>query len=292
MRQGDLVQPDAMIGLFDSGHGGLTVWWHLRERFPERGFMYLGDHGNAPYGNKPHADIVALTAHGVEALYQRGCKLVLLACNTATAIAGRTLQQEWLPAHYPDRKLLGIIAPTVEVATQTPWSIKTPQFPQKYNTDTLALFGTAATVESGVYETEIAKRCPRVKLVGQACPRLAGLIEDGAPMAELQNVVAEYVQALLARCDTPPDEAILGCTHYPLVAHLFRAALPPATRLLSQPHAVADALDDYLSRHPAFDASTSKQGPVFTTGDVATVNTTARRLGMNVTFEALPPSAK
>lgn len=241
-----------MIGVFDSGHGGLTIFRELTARFPSYSWMYYGDHANAPYGSRPGAEVVDLTQKAVARMFLAGCKMVILGCNTATAVAGRTLQQEWLPqvnANRPGHRVLGIIAPTVEAVTQTPWHVKEPVFPQKYNTDTIALFATQVTVNSGVYATEIAKRCPRATLLAQACPKLVPLIESGAPESQLAATVKEYVEALQQNAKNPPEYAILGCTHYPLVAHHFRAALPPQTRLLNQPQAVANALEDYFARH-------------------------------------------
>jgi glutamate racemase len=279
-----------MIGVFDSGHGGLTVMRELVARFPQRPFVYLGDHAHAPYGERSGAEILAHTKRGCEILFARGCGVVLLGCNTASAAAARTIQQEWLPQAHPDKRVLGIIAPTVEVATQTPWSVKTPVFPQKYNTDTIALFGTTVTVESGVYETEVAKRCPHVRVVGQACPRLVPLLERGAATAELKAAVEEYVRAMLTKAGRTPEWAILGCTHYPLIAGLFRAALPAATRLLDQPLAVANALEDYLERHPGYGrqgTGNGGQAVYLTTGDVAEVGRVAEvLLGGKVAFEA------
>jgi glutamate racemase len=136
-----------MIGVFDSGHGGLTVFRELVERFPQVPFIYLGDHANVPYGDRASDEIVALTRHGVEVLFRRGCRLVLLGCNTATCVAARTLQQGWLPVSgWAARNVLGIVAPTVEAATQTPWAVTAPQYPQKYNTDVIAVFGTTRTI--------------------------------------------------------------------------------------------------------------------------------------------------
>jgi glutamate racemase len=268
-----------MIGVFDSGHGGLTVFRALVERFPRIPFVYLGDHANVPYGDRASDDIVALTRNGVDALFRRGCRLVLLGCNTATCVAARTLQKGWLAVSgWPGRNILGIVAPTVEAATQTPWAVTTPQYPQKFNTDLIAVFGTTRTIASHAYPEEIRKRCPQVTVVQQTCARLAGAIEQGAPEAELDNQVASCVSALLAQTDgTPPHRAILGCTHYPLVEHLFRRHLPPFTRLLSQPKVVADSLEDYLQRHPRYvDGMTAAPPVLMSTGDPARVNATAR----------------
>jgi glutamate racemase len=270
-----------MIGVFDSGHGGLTVFRALVRRFPRIAFVYLGDHANVPYGDRPSDEIVALTRAGVEALFRRGCRLVLLGCNTATCVAARTLQKDWLPVSgWPGRNVLGIVAPTVEAATQTPWAVAQPQYPQKYNTDTVAVFGTTRTIASHAYPEEIRKRCPRVNVVQQTCSELAGAIEQGAPESLLDTLVEQGVKALLAQTGgVPPHRAILGCTHYPLVEGLFRRHLPPSTRLLSQPEVVADSLEDYLNRHPRYVEGEGAGRPeplLLTTGEPERVNATAR----------------
>jgi glutamate racemase len=271
-----------MIGVFDSGHGGLTVFRALIRRFPKLPFVYLGDHANVPYGDRPSDEIVALTRDGVEALFRRGCRLVLLGCNTATCVAARTLQQDWLSVSgWPGRNILGIVAPTVEAATQTPWAVTTPQYPQKYNTDTVAVFGTTRTIASHAYPEEIRKRCPKVTVVQQTCPELAAAIELGMSEETLDVLVRQGVSALLAQTEgTPPHRAILGCTHYPLVEPLFRRHLPAFTRLLSQPEIVADSLEDYLQRHSRFvegiAAGDAAPPLLLTTGDPARVNAAAR----------------
>ena len=270
-----------MIGVFDSGHGGLTVFRALVQRFPRVAFVYLGDHRNVPYGNKPSDEIVALTRDGVDALFRRGCKLVLLGCNTATCVAARTLQKDWLPVSgWAGRNILGIVAPTVEAATQTPWAATAPQYPQKYNADVVAVFGTTRTITSHAYPEEIRKRCPKVTVVQQICPELVGAIERAAPEDELDVLVGQAVTALLAQTDgTPPHRAILGCTHYPLVEPLFRRHLPPLTRLLSQPEVVADSLEDYLHRHPRFlgePADAARSPVLLTSGEPARIDRVAR----------------
>lgn len=249
--------PVAMIGIFDSGLGGLTVLRALVARFPREPFLYFGDQANVPYGNRPAEQVVGLTRAGVCHLFDSGARLVLLGCNTATAVAARTLQREWLPqSGYAERRILGIVAPTVEAATQTPWAVTSPQYPQKNNTDLIAVFGTTRTIASNVYPEEIGKRCPRVRVVQQASAELAGAIEEGLPAEQLDAIVASDVAALIARTGgATPHTAILGCTHFPLVEGLFRRHLPPSTRILSQPEIVADSLEDYLQRHPQFSAA-------------------------------------
>jgi glutamate racemase len=267
-----------MIGVFDSGHGGLTVFRALVERFPNIAFVYLGDHANVPYGDRPSDDIVTLTRNGVDALFRLGCKLVLLGCNTATCVAARTLQKDWLGVSgWPGRNILGIVAPTVEAATQTPWAVTTPQYPQKYNTDLVAVFGTTRTIASHAYPEEIRKRCPQVRVVQQTCAELAGAIERAAPESEIDSLVERGVAALLAQtAGEPPHRAILGCTHYPLVEHMFRRHLPAFTRLLTQPKVVADSLEDYLQRHPRYADGAAGPPVLLTTGDPQRVNATAR----------------
>ena len=270
-----------MIGVFDSGHGGLTVFRALVRRFPRLPFVYLGDHHHVPYGNKPSDEIVTLTRDGVDALFQRGCRLVLLGCNTATCVAARTLQKDWLPVSgWAGCNILGIVAPTVEAATQTPWAVTAPQYPQKYNTDVIAVFGTTRTIASHAYPEEIRKRCPKVTVVQQTCAELVGAIERGAPEREVDALVARGVAGLLAQtAGEPPHRAILGCTHFPLVEALFRAHLPAFTRVLSQPEVVADSLEDYLNRHPSYAGEPAAAAPppvLLTTGEPAHVNRIAR----------------
>ena len=279
-----------MIGVFDSGLGGLTVLRALVARFPDTPFVYLGDHAHVPYGDRSSAEVIDLTRTSVEALFAQGCKLVLLGCNTATAVAARHLQQAWLPAsQWRGRNVLGIVAPTVEAATQTPWAVSGPQYPQKYNTDLIAVFGTTRTISSGVYPEEIRKRCPRVVGVQQICARLAGAIEEEAPEAELERLVEEGIAGMLAQTSgTPPHRAILGCTHFPLVEHLFRRHLPPFARILSQPEVVADSLEDYLTRHPHYLAS-DRGGSLtlLTTGNPAETSARARVFWPDVAAFAL-----
>lgn len=270
-----------MIGVFDSGLGGLTVLRVLAERFPRYSFTYFGDHAHVPYGNRASDDIVALTQSATEALFERGCRLVLLGCNTATAVAARSLQQDWLPRSRwrGTHNVLGIVAPTVEAATQTPWAVTAPQYPQKYNTDLIAVFGTTRTVASGVYPEEIRKRCPRVEVVQQVCSELAGAIERDAAPDELDALVASGVADLLVQTrGAPPHRAILGCTHFPLVEPLFRRHLPPFTRMLSQPVVVADSFEDYLTRRPQYVTGCPPQPglTLLTSGDPSEVNPRAR----------------
>ncbi len=205
---------------------------------------------------------------------------MLLGCNTATCVAARTLQRDWLPSSvWAGRNVIGIVAPTVEAATQTPWAVTTPQYPQKYNTDLIAVFGTTRTITSYVYPEEIRKRCPKVVVVQQICAELAGAIEAGRLEGELDRLVKVGVDGLLAQTSgQAPHQAILGCTHFPLVERLFRRHLPASTRLLSQPEIVADSLEDYLVRHPSYrgDSVGNAASRLLTTGDPVQINAIAR----------------
>jgi len=278
-----------MIGLFDSGYGGLTVLSALHARLPNQRFVYLGDNANAPYGPKSAAEIEALTQIGAERLFALGAKLVIIACNTATAVAMRPLQQVWLPAHYPERRILGIIAPMVEEIARTPWYSKAGADEAKRPPETVGIFATKATVESGFYPHEIAIRAPNTRVMQEACRDLAGMIETGAPDDAIRPVVERHANALLeALGGKAPEKAVLGCTHFPLIEHLFRAALPPETQLLSQPARVAAALVAYLFRHPEMkDFARDATEPIcLTTGDAARVTALASRFyGRHLRFQ-------
>ena len=245
------------IGVFDSGVGGLTVHRALVDQLPGTDLLYLADQAMAPYGGRPGEEIVDLTRAGCEQLFERGCDLIILACNTASAIALRRLQQTWLPgvrrARARPSNILGIIVPTIEAATGLPWEHEAERRGEKVEQlDVLGVFSTPGTAASRVYEIEIDKRRQDVAVFSEPCPNLARMIEDGAEEADLAAVVAAHVAALAQRIGRAPDRAILGCTHYEIIAGLFRAALPPGTPLIHQPVATAEAVRRYLERHPEY----------------------------------------
>jgi glutamate racemase len=214
---------------------------------------------------------VALTRGGCERLFAEGCSIVVLACNTAASVALRRLQQTWLPGY---RKalgrpvnIIGIIVPTIEAATGLPWEHEAERRGEKVEKlDILGVFSTPATAASRVYEIEIDKRRQDVAVFSEPCPELARMIEAGAPREDLAKVVEGHVAALAKRIGRNPDRAILGCTHYEIVADLFRAALPPGTPLIHQPVATADALARYLERHPEYDPGHAGLRRFLTTG--------------------------
>jgi glutamate racemase len=263
-----------MIGVFDSGFGGLTVHRALVDAMPERDFVYLGDNRNAPYGERPPIEVLNLTCEGIERLFRAGCTLVILACNTASVVALRWIQQQWLPARRRQdgvlRNVLGIVVPTIEAATGLRWDPDAaPASRSKRSrtrpSSTMAVFATRRTVETDCYPIEIRKRCPEITVVQQACPELAGAIEQGLPHSDVRALVEQYVSQLRAKANTP-DCAILGCTHYPLVKELFAAALPCGVPVIDQPQATARALKSYLARHPEYDGGHAGRRLFLSTG--------------------------
>lgn len=280
-----------MIGVFDSGVGGLTVLRGLVRELPGRSFVYLGDNAHAPYGDRSPEEIYRLTLAALERLFGLGCRLIVMACNTASAVGLRRLQQDWLPRAHPDCRVIGVLVPMVEAVTGVPWS--TPQAPAGRPLGvarTVAVFATRPTVESGAFVREIGKRAPEISVVQQACPRLVPLIEHGGSATALREAVEHDVDALLARTHgAAPDAAILGCTHYPLVQPLFAAALPAGVRLLSQPAVTAASLRAYLVRHPDLDAAGPAPARFYTTGPAdAVAGLAARFYGRRLAFQVAP----
>ena len=259
------------IGVFDSGVGGLTVHRTLVRRFPQADFVYLGDQANAPYGGRAGEEIVELTRKGVKRLFDEGASVVVLACNTASAVALRRLQQTWLPGYRRETgrnaNVLGLIVPTIEAATGLPWEVEAePDDGKAEKLDVIGVFCTVATADSRVYEIEIAKRRSDIAVFSEACSGLADMIEGGASKEDLRAVIGGHATALKARIGRAPDRAILGCTHYEIVADLFAETLPEGTPLINQPDAVADALERYFARHPEYDIGTSGARRFLTTG--------------------------
>lgn len=245
----------APIGVFDSGSGGLTVLQALTRALPQQPFIYLGDHAHVPYGNRPREEIKELTAAAVAALFEKGCRLVILACNTATAVALQWLQREWLPSspYAGTHNVLGVIVPLVEAVTGQDWYLHqhTPNT-AKAEPETILLFATVRTVASQVFETELHKRAPHIQIVSEAIPRLVTLIERQTPLPEIQGLIRQAVKQAMHRALRPPSAALLGCTHYPLVEELFTKALPPSCPVYDQPDLTTRSLQSYLAKHPEY----------------------------------------
>ncbi len=279
------------IGVFDSGIGGLSVHHALVRRLPKADFIYLADQANTPYGGRRGEEIVELTRAGCERLFDQGANLVILACNTAASVALRRLQQTWLPDHR--RRLgrainvLGIIVPTIEAATGLPWEHEAERRGDKIERlDILGIFSTPATAASRVYEIEIDKRRQDVAVFSEPCPSLARDIETDTPDAELRAIVGAHVADLIRRVGRPPDRAILGCTHYEIIADMFREALPAGTPLIHQPAATAEAVETYLARHPEYDPGSSGLRRFLTTGQAGPQNGLVQRFwGSRLCFD-------
>jgi glutamate racemase len=267
------------IGIFDSGLGGLTVLEALRRTLPGQDFVYLGDTAHAPYGTRPPTEIHDLTRSGVKTLFAEGCGLVVLACNTASAVALHDLQVDWLdPAAH---RVLGVFVPVIENLTRRDWGDNSP--PTHTGLRDVALFATQATVNSGAFPRELRFRARDVRVEPQACTGLVEAIEAGN-LARARTVAAAHVTELLQRLPAP-QSAVLGCTHYPLVEAAFRVALPPTTALVSQPDLIAASLSDYLRRHRRFAGGTGAVRHL-TTGDPARVGAHAEIFtGGPVAFE-------
>lgn len=249
------------IGIFDSGYGGLSVFRNISARLPEYDYIYLGDNARTPYGNRSFETIFHFSKQCIDQLFTRDCKLIVIACNTASAKALRNLQQITLPAEYPDRKILGIIRPSVEALTELPPSSASPR---------IALWATQGTVDSLSYPLELAKLTPDLHLIQQACPLLVPLVEAGeCDGAGLDYFIEKYWRQTLEKSpDRKIDVLLLACTHYPLLYAKIRAVVPPSVQLIKQGDLVATRLADYLQRHPEVESVLSrKQNRRFLTTD-------------------------
>ncbi len=226
------------IGVFDSGYGGLTILREFQRQLPQYDYIYLGDNARAPYGSRSFDIVYRFTLEAVNELFDRGCPLVILACNTASAKALRTIQQNDLPGIDSTRRVLGVIRPTVE------------SLPNHTRNGHVGLVGTSGTVNSNSYDIEIEKLYPHIQFSSHSCPMWVPLVENGeADKPGADYFVRQEIEALL-RKDPRMDTLILGCTHYPLLINKIRRYLPPSVAIVKQGEIVADSLKDYLSRHP------------------------------------------
>lgn len=252
------------VGVFDSGLGGLTVLDAIEKRLPDLPLVYFGDNLHAPYGVRDAQDIFDLTTAGVARLFEAGCDLVLLACNTASAAALRRMQESWVPE---DKRVLGVFVPLIEALTERQWGDNSP--PREVGVKHVALFATPATVRSRAFQRELAFRAIGVDVEAQACGGVVDAIEDG-DMILAEALVRSHVDALKRKLPEP-DAAVLGCTHYPLMEAVFQDALGADVKVLSQPSLVASSLEDYLKRHPSM-RGTGEATAFLTTGDPAKVS--------------------
>ena len=267
------------IGIFDSGLGGLTVYDAIRKQMPDLDIVYLGDHKHAPYGVRDSEDIYKLTKKSVEYLWDNGCDLVILACNTASAAALRRMQEAGVPE---GKRVLGVFVPLIEALTERQWGDNSP--PREVAVTEVAVFATPATVASRAFQRELAFRAIGVDVEAQACGGVVDAIEDG-DLILAEALVRSHVQALMRKMPTP-DAAILGCTHYPLMDTIFQNALGENVTVYSQAELVAESLQDYLYRHPD-KLGHGSETKFLTTGEPGLVSDRATQfLRRKIIFEA------
>ena len=267
------------VGIFDSGLGGLTVLRAVQERLPDLPIVYFGDSAHTPYGVRDADDIYNLTTAGVQRLFDAGCDLVILACNTASAAALRRMQEGWVPE---GKRVLGVFVPLIEALTERNWGDNSP--PREVDVKHVALFATPATVSSRAFQRELAFRAIGVDVEAQACGGVVDAIEDG-DMILAEALVRSHVDALKRKMPKP-DAAVLGCTHYPLVEEVFADALGGDIKVFSQPSIVAESLADYLDRRPEM-AGPGAETLFLTTGNPAKVSQHATRfLRRKIDFQA------
>lgn len=236
------------IGVFDSGYGGLTILSKFKEILPHNDFIYLGDNARTPYGTRSFEIVYEFTLQAVTRLFELGCHLVILACNTASAKALRSIQINNLPQIDPDRRVLGVIRSTVECIDSITQS--------KH----VGILATSGTIKSESYIMEVHKLFPEIKVTGQACPMWVPLVEYNEAQAPgADYFVKKYIDELLAK-DNQIDTIILGCTHYPLLLPKIKQYVPKGIHIVSQGELVAKSLQDYLKRHPEMDARCTRGG--------------------------------
>ncbi|MGH1354194.1 MAG: glutamate racemase [Thalassovita sp.] len=255
------------VGIFDSGLGGLTVLDAVQKRSPDVPFVYFGDNAHAPYGVRDADDVYDLTTKAVERMWDAGCDLVILACNTASAAALRRMQESWIPR---DKRVLGVFVPLIEALTERKWGDNSP--PREVAVKHVGLFATPATVASRAFQRELAFRAIGVDVEAQACGGVVDAIEDG-DLILAEALVRSHVDALKRKMPHP-EAAILGCTHYPLMQDIFQDALGQDVKVYSQANLVAEALADYLERHPEM-RGTGEESTYLTTGNPAKVSNSA-----------------
>lgn len=245
------------IGVFDSGYGGLTILKDIAALLPQYDYLYLGDNARTPYGSRSFETVYHYTLQCVKWFFEQGCSLVILACNTASAKALRTIQQKDLPVLAPNKRVLGVIRPTAEIIGQYSLSKQ------------IGILGTQGTVLSQSYPIEIQKFFPEVTVWQQACPMWVPLIENNEHLNEGANYfVDKYIQQLLQQ-NANIDTILLACTHYPLLYPKIKAALPAHIQVIMQGNIVAQSLQNYLQRHPEIEAKCTQNGrqAFYTTDD-------------------------
>jgi len=236
-----------MVGVFDSGFGGLTVLKSVAQQLPQYDYLYLGDSARVPYGECSQETVYAYTIQAIEFLFEKGCHLVIIACNTVSSRALRRIQQEFLPGRYPDRKVLGVIRPSAEELVDR-------------GCRKVGILATKGVVDSKIYTEELEEIDPPIEIFYQSCPLLVPMIEAGRQdEGRCDEFVSGYLASLFAQ-DDGIDTVLLSCTHYPILYDSFRRNAPDHVELLSQGPIIADKLEDYLERHPEVEGRLSREG--------------------------------
>lgn len=243
-----LLESPGPIGVFDSGYGGLTILHQMRQLMPQYDYLYLGDNARAPYGPRSFDIVYQFTREAVMKLFDLGCHLVIIACNTASAKALRTIQQNDLPSIDPKRRVLGVIRPTAECIGHITQSRH------------VGIFATVGTIKSESYVLEIQKLYPDITVTGEPCPMWVPLIENNEYDSPGADYFVEKRIGNLMRCDPKIDTIILGCTHYPLLLNKILKYVPRGVKIIPQGEYVANSLKDYMVRHPEIDVKCSKGG--------------------------------
>lgn len=243
-----------MIGVFDSGFGGLTILKGILKKMPEYNFMYLGDNARVPYGTRSHEVIFEFSREAVDFLFSQGCQLIIFACNTASAQTLRQLQREYLPKRWPGRNVLGVIRPTVEVAAGVTQNKK------------IGVLATESTVASKSFAQELKKQDKQIKVWQEAAPLLVPLVEAGeTSWAGTELLLRKYLKPLLAQ---KIDTLILGCTHYPLLKTKIRKMVGSKVKVVSQDEIIGAKLQEYLARHREYERKlTKRKKRIFLTTD-------------------------
>ena len=238
----------APIGVFDSGYGGLTVLKEIQSRLPEYDFIYLGDNARTPYGSRSFETVYEYTLECVKWLFSKGCPLIILACNTASAKALRTIQQKYLPGYDAQKRVLGVIRPTAEIIDNYSTTKK------------IGVLGTKGTVKSDSYPIEIKKFFPQAEIFQHACPMWVPLVENNEYDSDGADYFIQKDLDSLLSTDSQIDTVLLACTHYPLLKEKIQKYLPQGVKLISQGEIVAESLKTYLQRHPEIEKKITKKG--------------------------------
>ncbi len=236
------------IGIFDSGYGGLTILEKIKELLPEYDYIYLGDNARTPYGTRSCDVVYEFNLQCVKKMLEKGCHLVILGCNTASAKALKTIQQKDLPILDPNRRVLGVIRPTIEVLNELTQSRH------------VGVFGTIGTIQSCSYNIEVRKLFPDIKVTGEACPMWVPLVENAEYASEGADYFVKKNIDRLLKADPEIDTLILGCTHYPLLLDKIKTFVSENVHIISQGEIVAKSLQQYLIRHPEIVEKCTKNG--------------------------------